>query len=369
MTTTNGPTRVLVVGGGIAGLCAVVALRGRGLRPELVEARAHRPVEGVAITLHANGVRALRRLGLGDALDAAAEVVSAWSFHDARGSLLCRTDLVALWDGVGPCLGITRARLMSLLWQAAAGVPHRLGCALTGLRQDAGGVHVTFGDGSAATYDLVVGADGIRSTVRRLAVSPVAPSSTGTMAWRSVVAGRPGGVEHLVLLLGDGCFFGLVPVGGRHTYGFAGTLAGGSGGLHDRFADFGGPVPDYLARLRPSAVHTAPVEHVVPDRWHRGRVLLIGDAAHAMPPHMGQGGCLAAEDALVLADELARAKTVTAGVEAYVRRRWHRVARVREQSGAAAAVWVLPPAVRDPLLRERGDRILVERYGELRAEP
>ena len=348
----------------------MIALSERGFRPELVEARAHRPVGGVAITLHANGVRALRRLGLGDALDAAAAVVPAWSFHDVRGAQLCRTDLVALWNGVGPCVGITRARLMEALWEAASGVPHRLGCAVTGLRQDVAGVHVAFGDGSAATYDLVVGADGVRSSVRAFAVSPAAPVPTGTTAWRSLVAGRPGGVEHLVLLLGDGCFFGLVPVGGGRTYGFAGARDGhAGGGLHARFAHFGGPVPDHLARLRPAAVHTAPVEHVVPDRWHCGRVLLIGDAAHAMPPHMGQGGCLAAEDALVLADELARADTVTAGVDAYVERRWDRVARVREQSLAAAAAWMLPPAVRDPLLRERGDRILEERYRPLRAEP
>lgn len=359
--------RILVVGGGIAGLSAVLALRQRGFAPELVEARAGSPTEGAAITVHGNGVRALRALGVGGALDAAAAVVPRWVCHDRHGEPLCTTDLTALWDAVAPCLGVTRTRLTGLL-RDAADVPLRYGCAVTGLRQDDREVHVGFADGSSAAYDLVVGADGIHSAVRK-ALSGVAPTRTTTVGWRGVVPGRPAGVEHLVLLMGDGCFLGLVPVGGGDTYGFAGTRAGEEP-LGPRLARFGGPAPDFLARIGDATPqHVGPMCWVPFDRWHAGRVVLIGDAAHATYPHMGQGGALAVEDALVLADELARADTVPAALDAHVRRRRPRVAWVHEQSRRAADAWMLPPDVRDAALRADGDRLLQERYRPLRAAP
>jgi 2-polyprenyl-6-methoxyphenol hydroxylase-like FAD-dependent oxidoreductase len=282
-----------------------------------------------------------------------------------------------LWDGVGPCLGVTRAELMRVLYAAAGDVPVRFGCTVTALRQDDARVHVGFADGSWADYDLVVGADGTRSAVRSLAVASVTPRRIGTTGWRSVVDGRPRGVEHLVLLLGEGCFFGLVPVGAGRTYGFAGT-ATGSGGeparehpdrFRDRFAAFGEPVSDYLALLDGTPPHAAPVEDLELDRWHLGKVLLVGDAAHAMPPHAGQGGSLAVEDALVLAEELARADTLAAAFACFTARRRPRVEWVRRQTRAAAAAWMLPPRQRDEVLRERGDALLQERYRPLRALP
>jgi 2-polyprenyl-6-methoxyphenol hydroxylase-like FAD-dependent oxidoreductase len=359
-------SHILIVGGGIAGLSAAIALRQRGFAPELVEARAAPPTEGAAITLHGNGVRALRGLGVGPALDAAAAVVPRWACHDQHGELLCQTDLTALWDGVAPCLGITRTRLMEILLDAADG-PVRFGRTVTGLRQDDRHVHATFADGTCGRYDLVVGADGIGSTVRALAVCDDAPTRTSTVGWRVVVAGRPAGVEHLVLLLGAGCFLGLVPVGGRNTYGFAGSGAGG-GPSKDLLAGFGGPAPDFLARLDAAPEpHIAPIGCVTVDRWHAGRVVLIGDAAHATHPHMGQGGSLAVEDGLVLADELARADRLPAALHAYCLRRRPRVNWVHEQSGRAAAAWLLPAAERDAALRRHGDRLLRERYRPLRA--
>lgn len=371
--------RVLVVGGGIAGTCTAIALHRQGFAPALVEARPQPPTEGAAIVLHANGVRALRQLGLACGLDAAAAVVSRWDFYDQDCGPLCSTDLTTLWAGVGPCLAVTRNKLMQLLWDAATGLHRRFACAVTGVRQTDDNVRVRFGDGSTHEYDLVVGADGIRSTIRRLAVSSAAPRTTGTIGWRSVVTGRLAGVEHLNLLLGNGRFFGLVPVGDEHTYGFAGTTRPLSHGgeslrpldrLRTQFAGFGGPVPDYLDRLvDDAALHSGPVERVELDCWHRGRIVLVGDAAHAMPPHMGQGGCLAAEDALVLAEELARSDAVPSALQAYTTRRRPRVERVGKDSDAAAAAWLLPAAVRNPVLRDRGDQILQERYRYLLPPP
>jgi FAD-dependent urate hydroxylase len=320
----------------------------------------------------------MRSLGLGEALAGAAAVLPRWTFADQRGEVLCETDLRALWGDVGPCLGITRIRLQRILAAGAAGVPHRLGVAVTGIAQDGDRVAVAFSDGSEAGYDLVVGADGIHSTVRRLAVSDVAPAYADTMAWRSVAAARPAGVEHLLILMGEGCFFGLVPVEDGQTYGFAGVgserfddpAPGRLERFRDRFAAFGGPVPEYLTALeRDDQLHAGPIEWLDLDRWHAGRVVLVGDAAHAAPPHMGEGGAMALEDALALAESLEAAPSVEAALEAYVARRRPRVEWVQEQSRIAARAWVLPPEVRDQALRERGDQMLRDRYAPLVAAP
>ncbi|HYY77682.1 MAG TPA: FAD-dependent monooxygenase [Actinomycetes bacterium] len=105
------------------------------------------------------------------------------------------------------------------------------------------------------------------------------------------------------------------------------------------------------------------------DRWHRGRVVLIGDAAHAAPPHMGEGGSMAMEDAVVLAESLRSADTLAAALDLHVARRRPRADWVQEQSRIAAKAWVLPPEVRDQVLRGRGDQLLRDRYRPLIAPP
>ena len=369
--------RILIVGGGIAGLSVATALNRRGLTPELVERSTTWPAVGAGINLPANGVRVLRALDVGDAVDRTATVIRRWGFFDQQGALLCETDLEELWRDVGPCLGITRVRLQEALLTGAA-VSHRLGVSLTALTQDDDRVRVSFSDGTSGDYDLVVGADGIHSTVRELAVSASSPSYAGTMAWRSVIPTRPRGILDMMVLMGEGCFFGLAPMGEGYTYGFGavgGTrfndpLVGRLERFRRRFAGFGAPVPAYLAALQSDEqLHFGPIEWVEVDEWYRGRVVLIGDAAHAGPPHMGEGGCMAMEDALVLADVLCTADRLETALETYVRRRRPRAGWVQEQSRAAAEAWVLPPAVRNAALRERGDQMFRDRYRPLIAAP
>jgi 2-polyprenyl-6-methoxyphenol hydroxylase-like FAD-dependent oxidoreductase len=371
--------RILIVGGGIGGLSLATALHRLGFTPELVERSTAWRATGAGIGVLANGMRVLRLLGLDGAVTRAGAVMRDWSFCNAQGEVLCNTELEALWGDVGPCIGIERGKLHDALLAGAAAVPARLGIAVTGLRQDADRVIVDFSDGSRADYALVVGADGIHSTVRTLAIGGPPPRYAGQVVWRSVTPTRPRGVDRMVVVMGDGCFFGLVPVGSGRTYGFGGLdasdpfedpLEGRVERVRQRFAQLGGAVPEYLGALEcDEQLRFDVIEWVDLDHWHTGRVVLIGDAAHAGPPHMGQGGCMAMEDALVLSECLHTADTVEIALDAYATRRRSRTDWVQEQSRAALQFWLLPPVARDAALRERGDQAMYARYAPLRSAP
>ena len=177
------------------------------------------------------------------------------------------------------------------------------------------------------------------STVRALALTTAAPSDLGAMNWRSIAPIRPAGLTALQMHLGDGCMFGLVPMGAGRTYGFAyvvqprfhDPLEGRLERLRDRFATFGSRVQEYLASLeRDDQVICSAMEWMEVEKWHIGRVVLVGDAAHASSPMMGQGGCMAMEDACVLAEELRAAATVESALASYVSRRKPRVEWVQQ---------------------------------------
>src|SRR5260370_17481729 len=148
--------RILIVGGGIAGLTLATALHRHGFRAELVERSPVWHATGAGILLHANGVRVLRALGVGKAVEQAGAVVRRWGFCDQQGEVLCDTDLEAMWGEVGPCIGIERPRLQQALLAGAPAVPCRLGMAVTALTQNERRVSVGFSDGSSGGYDLRV---------------------------------------------------------------------------------------------------------------------------------------------------------------------------------------------------------------------
>ena len=370
--------RILIVGGGIAGLTLATALHRHGFRAELVERSPTWHAIGAGIAVQPNGIRILRALGLGTAIEQAGMVIQHWDFCDQQGELLCETDLEGLWGKVGPFIGIARTKLQHVLLAGAAAVPSRLGTSVISVAQDEQCVSVGCSDGSTGDYDLVIGADGIASTVRKLTLSLAPPVYAGQMTWRSLAPIRPRGLTTLQFLLGDGCFFGLCPVGNGQTYGFGNVteprlhdaVQGRLARLRERFAAFGRLVQDYLAALESAEqIHCSAVEWVEQDEWRSGHVVLIGDAAHASSPMMGQCGCLAMEDACVLAEVLRAAESVERALDTYASRRRPRVGWVQQQSRAVAESFHLPPAVRNAALRERGDQLMHARFGPLVPAP
>src|ERR1700722_1105005 len=212
--------RILIVGGGIAGLMAAIALRQHGFSPELIECEPAWRTAGAGIALQPNAMRLLRAFGVGMAVKRAGAPLRRFKYCTPQGEVLAEIDLVELWKDVERGAGVERTKLQEVLLDALKGAQCRLGAWITTLEQKNGFVSARFSDGRSEDHDLIIGADDTGSKVRSLPLSEAAPSYTGQMAWRSLAPIRRDTPDEVQFWLGDGCFFGLFPVSNKHTYGF-----------------------------------------------------------------------------------------------------------------------------------------------------
>lgn len=361
--------RVLIVGAGIAGLALARACRQHDLRLEVVERVTEWETTGTGLYLPGNAVRGLGELGIGPAVAARANPIGRQHFLDHRGRRLAEIDVDRFWDGVGGCLAINRAALHETLREANAAVPIRLDTAVTDV-EDGAAPRVSFTDGSTGSYDLVVGADGIHSTIRSLVLGGPPARFVGQASWRFVAAGFPD-IADWTVMLGRGRAFLTVALGQGLVYCYADrntSVPDGASGedWRDSFADFAEPVPRLLEHG--AKAYFSPIEEVVPPVSTAHRVVLVGDAAHASSPNMAQGAALAVEDALVLA-ELLVTQPVDQALTAYTERRKARVAWVQEQTHRRDRTRSLPPVIRNLTLRLAAERIFKSNYGPLRGPP
>ena len=369
--------RILIVGGGIAGLALGRALREQGVVPEIIERAASWPTRGTGLYLPGNGIRALGALGLADTVLARAVCMSHQRILDHTGRQLAEIELAKLWNRVGLCVGIARGELHRILLEGAAGVPMRLGATVTTLSQQDGGVDVAFADGSTGTYDLVVGADGIHSSIRQLVFGSIRPRHLGQVSWRFLVD-QSGGIETWTAMLASRRAFLAMPVGPNRLYCYADLAIPATedptGRDLDRFralfADFGEPVRSILSRLENfDSIHFSPIEEVVLDSSICGRVVLLGDAAHATSPNMAEGASMALEDALVLAQMLAMHASPEEALSAFTKRRRTRIRWVQQRTHRRDRIRALPSSLRNLALRLAGTAIYQRDYRMLFEKP
>jgi 2-polyprenyl-6-methoxyphenol hydroxylase-like FAD-dependent oxidoreductase len=332
--------RVLVVGGGIGGLSAAIALRKQGIDVDVIEINPKWDVYGVGIIQPGNAIRALDALGLAEQAVEQGYAMKGSRFHTADGQLLGEVPaLDLLGPKYPPMNGITRPKLHAIFQDAfrASGATIELGSTVATIDQDDDRVAVTFSDGTDGEYDLVIGADGIHSLVRSLVFGQAHKAEyTGQVVWRYNVP-RPADLDHLHMFVGRNGKAGFVPMAPELMYvllienqppenvqvpddRLAETM-------RERLAEFGGPVAEVRDTLitDDEKVVYRPVESfLMPPPWYWGRVVLIGDAAHATSPHVGQGAAMAMEDAVVLADVLGSELPLREALAQFMERRFAR---------------------------------------------
>lgn len=287
---------VTVIGAGVAGLTVALAMARRGTRVHVLEQAGALREVGAGLQISPNAVRVLDALGLGPAFDAVSLASQGVRMWDARGRAVARLDLAAHRPGARFRM-VHRARLVAMLEQAA---------------RDAG-VAITLGQRVEALpdADLLVGADGLHSRVRQALNGQSAPFFTRQTAWRAVIADEAAPPHHADIFMGAGQHLVSYPLAGglRNIVAVQEREAWGPEGwshhddpdnLRRAFAGFGGPVPGWLARVGEVGIWGL-FRHPVAPRWHDGRRVILGDAAHPTLPFMAQGAVMAIEDAWVLA--------------------------------------------------------------------
>lgn len=353
-----------MVGGGIGGLATALALSQRGWRVEVLERSARFEEVGAGISLWPNALRALDALGQGDAVRRQALVQEEAGIRNAAGDWLLRTDTGTLERRFGPIVVLHRHALLRTLVAALPGGALLPGVEVAGVEVRQGRPQVITDDGDVRGPDLVVGADGIRSTVRRSRWREARPPRyAGYTAWRLIVP-APATPPPVGEIWGRGERVGVAPLPDGQLYLFATanrpagarSRGGEAAELRRRFATWRPPVPQLLGSPSVGPVLCHDIEELPALRsFVSGPVVLVGDAAHAMTPNLGQGACQALEDAVTLAAVLETHADVEMGLAAYDALRVRRTRRVADRSRLLGQVgqWQSAPAVafRDAILR------------------
>ena len=345
--------RILVVGAGIAGLATAVALQRRGLEVTVVEERAE-TASGAGLSIWPNALAALDEIGLGDAVRQSGGRVAAGAMRWSDGSWLRHPTpgriVVALGE---PLVVIRRAVLMSLLTAALTDGTVEYGVAARELRLTGTGVRVLLSDDTIRNVAAVIGADGVGSVVARHLNGPLRRRYAGYTAWRGTAAiGLD--VELAGETLGTGTQFGHVPLGADHTYWFGterrpeGTPSPGGelAHLRARYASWADPIPALLAATDPADVlRTDLYDRERARQWSRGPVVVVGDAAHPMRPHLGQGACQGLEDAATLAQCVGWGRDLAAAFARFAAFRRPRTEALARESRLVGRIVNARPAV------------------------
>lgn len=376
--------RILIIGGGIAGLTLAGLLRQRGFEPTVVERAEAYGEAGYVLQLWPMGSRVLRGLELDEHFREASEPLELYTAHDGRGNPL-KSFRIGKWvERYGDVRTLPRTELLEILGSYGGGLPVSMGTTVERLEQAGDEVRARLSDGSEYEFDLVVGADGIHSSTRQLVFGDLPLKRTGLESWWWWFdPGIPH--EQMSEFWGAGSFFGIYPA--RELVTCAAicsqdgdtpdTTEGQREFLRSQFAGTGGNlVGEALDGLEAvDSISRIEMADIKMREWHKGRVLLIGDASAAFLPTAGVGASMAMESAAVLADELSRATPsyVPEAIRLFVERRRRRVDAIQAESRRLLKLMVVEsPALasaRDAAMRVMSEDLLLRNISRSMAQP
>ena len=346
------PAHTIVIGAGIAGLATAVALRRVGHDVTVIEQRTDL-TSGAGISIWPNALAALDQIGLGDNVRQAGGRVTAGAIRWRDGTWLRRPSAQRIVHALGePLVVVRRSALTEILLDALPPDTVQTGLSATALSIAAATARVTLSDGRTREADAVVGADGVNSMVARAINGPLPSRYVGYTAWRGVAAYR---LDPALAgeTMSAGTEVGHVPLGPDHTYWFATerTREGSrsAGGEHAyltaKLAGWADPIPALLASTDPADVLRNDLyDRAQPRHWSRGPAVIVGDAAHPMRPHLGQGGCQGLEDAAILARFVGLSPDLPAAFDRFGAFRRRRVRPLVRESAAIGRIVNLRPA-------------------------
>lgn len=334
----------IIVGGGIGGLCAAISLRKAGLEVKVYEQAAELRAVGAGLTIWANAIKALRRLGVADQVIRAGAKIERGELRTSSGRVLSRSHPGELEERFHePTVALHRAELHEILLDALPKGTVSLGAHCTGFEDDGESVAASFSSGQSERADLLVGADGIHSVIRRQLFPEVRPRYSGYTTWRGVVETRDeAALGTTSESWGCGARFGIVRVDRERVYWFstANTPAGqklspaeNKSLLLKLFKGWHHPVEQLIESTPAETILHNDIYDLAPMKsWSRGRVVLLGDSVHATTPNMGQGACMAIESSLALARCLSGGPDLSTSLHRYESERRPRTAWVTAQS-------------------------------------
>lgn len=336
--------KIRIIGGGIAGLALAQHLEAAGLDWKVIERQPQWRIAGTGLYTPANGIAALDRLGLGTAIRTQAAAIRYRDIRDNKGRTVLKLDLRKIWGQERDCRGIRRIDLHELLLKGLPNERIELGQEVTALKQQNDSVHISYANGAQEEVDVVVGADGLRSQTRALLFGEKALREVSPRACRFMAA-RPSSIVDWTLFASGVGQFLLIPCTDKEMYCYVNrktSTAISKTDFMEPFKKFAAPLPEILDNWSPEGAYWDALEELEPlEQFGQGRIVLMGDAAHGMPPYMAQGSSLALEDAEVLA-ALLKQNTDATLAEAFTAAQKERVEWVRARNRKREKLSKLP---------------------------